>query len=55
MSCSNATSPINIIKQKADICDLKCNYPPNYKTTTISGSNKGEYIRYAFAPSILHP
>lgn len=55
MSCSNATSPINIIKQKADICDLKCNYQPNYKTTTISGSNKGEYLRYAFAPSNTPP
>ena len=55
MSCSNATSPINIIRQKADICDLKCNYQPNYKTTTITGSNKGEYLRYAFAPSNTPP
>ena len=55
MSCENATSPINIVTQNAEICDLKCEYQPSYTTTTISATNKGEYIRYSFAPSNKPP
>lgn len=49
MTCPNATSPINIVKNLAGVCELKCEYEQQYKNTSVSAENKGEYIRYTFS------
>lgn len=51
MSCPSATSPINIIKMKSDKCDLKCEFQHSYKITTLSATNKGDYINYVLGQS----
>lgn len=50
MSCSNATSPINIVKSVAGKCDLKCSVIFNYSITSVRAENKGDFIRLAFDP-----
>ena len=55
MSCPNATAPINLIRNRAGVCRLKCNYEQHYKPTSVSAENKGEYIRYTFSQSDVPP
>jgi carbonic anhydrase len=53
MSCSKATAPINISNNTSNICDLKCEYSFEYKTTDLVGSNKGDYM--SFIPNAQEP
>ena len=46
MSCPNATAPINIDKNTANTCNLKCEYSFTYQTTNLVASNKGEYLSF---------
>lgn len=55
MSCPSATSPINIIKNNSDKCDLKCEYQFSYKPTSLSALNKGDFIRYTMGPANKPP
>lgn len=48
MSCTNTTSPIDIIKMNSKTCDLKCEYTFDYQITSVRAVNKGEYILYTF-------
>ena len=53
MSCPNATAPIDIVKNFADVCDKKCDMAFDYPRTSVTASNKDDYIRFSFdkAPS----
>jgi len=51
MSCSNATSPINITKNVDSECDLKCEYSYNYPTTNLLVSNRGDHLSFRTDPS----
>lgn len=55
MSCSNATSPINITKNTDSICDLKCEYSFNYPSTNLQVVNRGEYLSFRTDPSQQPP
>jgi len=55
MSCPNASAPIDIIKNIADECDLKCDYSYNYPNTSVTAQNKGSFIRLAFDPQNVAP
>ena len=55
MSCPNATAPINLIRNLAGVCRLKCNYEQHYKPSAVSAENRGEYIRYTFPQSDIPP
>jgi len=49
MSCSNSTSPINIIRtQSSGTCDLKCNYRFKYNDSTTIIKNKGNYLSFSY-------
>ena len=51
MNCKKATSPIDITKNVAGDCDLKCEYSFNYARTNLLARNKGDYI--LFRPTVI--
>lgn len=55
MTCPNATAPINLNRNQAGNCILKCDYEQHYKQTSVSAENKGNYIRYSFTQSDTPP
>tara|TARA_B100000925_G_scaffold288630_1_gene269982 strand:- start:1160 stop:2068 length:909 start_codon:yes stop_codon:yes gene_type:complete len=55
MSCPNATAPINIVKNNAEVCDKKCDLAFDYPNTSVTAKNKGDYIRFAFDKSSTPP
>ena len=46
MACPNATSPVNISKNTAGTCNLKCDFSQQYTISSVNAENKGDYIRY---------
>ena len=45
MSCSQSTSPVNIVNNPQFNCDLKCDFSYNYTTSPVLIiSNKGDYL-----------
>jgi carbonic anhydrase len=56
MSCSNATSPINIdIKRVYGKCDLKCDYRFKYTNSASVATNRGDYISLTYDSSATSP
>jgi carbonic anhydrase len=55
MSCPVATSPIDIIKQDSNTCDLKCDYAFHYRNTSVRAENKGAYLSFAFDNAAVPP
>lgn len=55
MSCTNTTSPIDIVKMNSKNCDLKCEYSFDYQVTGVRAVNKGEYILYTFDKQNTNP
>lgn len=55
MSCPNATAPIDIVKNSADTCDKKCDLAFDYPKSSVTASNKGDYIRFSFDKSATAP
>jgi len=52
MSCPTATSPINIDIQKVyGKCDLKCDYNFNYKNSSGTITNRGDYLSVSYDTS----
>jgi len=46
MACPNATSPVNLSKNTAGTCNLKCDFSQQYTVSSVNAENKGDYIRY---------
>ena len=40
MSCPNATAPINIVKNNAEVCDKKCDLAFDYPNTSVTAKTK---------------
>ena len=56
MSCSNATSPIDISKDNVvGKCDLKCEFSFHYNDSSCVATNRGDYISLAYDPSTSNP
>ena len=55
MSCSSASSPINISKAGTGDCRLKCNYSFNYSPTSLQATNRGDFIRVSMDKSPQPP
>lgn len=55
MSCPNATAPINIVKNNAEVCDKKCDIAFDYPNTSVTARNQGDYIRFSFDKSSTPP
>ena len=36
MSCPNATAPIDIVKNNAEVCDKKCDIAFDYPNTSVT-------------------
>ena len=49
MACLNATSPVNLSKNMAGKCDLKCDFSQKYTISSVNAENKGDYIRYTLS------
>lgn len=55
MACPNATSPVNISRNTAGTCNLKCDFSQQYTVGSVNAENKGDYIRYtvsSFTPQV---
>ena len=46
MACLNATSPVNLSRNTAGTCNLKCDFSQQYTVSSVNAENKGDYIRY---------
>jgi len=55
MSCLKVTAPININRNKAGACDLKCDFQQQYTTSSISAENMGDHIRFILDKSTTPP
>jgi carbonic anhydrase len=55
MTCTNRTSPVDIVKMNTTKCNLKCEYSFDYEVTGIRASNKGNYILYNVDPQNTPP
>jgi carbonic anhydrase len=49
MACPNATSPVNLSKNTAGTCNLKCDFSQQYTVSNVNAENKGDYIRYTLS------
>jgi len=56
MSCTNSTAPLDIDRNKEQICDLKCEYIHNYLTSSnLIITNRKEYLSVRVDNNINNP
>jgi carbonic anhydrase len=56
MSCSNATAPIDISKDRVTgKCDIKCEFIYHYNDSSCVATNRGDYISLAYDTSSSQP
>lgn len=55
MSCPNATAPIDIVKNNAEVCDKKCDIAFDYPNTSVTAKNLGDCLRFSFDKSASPP
>jgi carbonic anhydrase len=55
MSCSTATSPIDITDKSEGTCELKCKYMFKYNDSTTRITNKGDYLSLSYDKPVTDP
>ena len=55
MSCSKATSPVNITNNTTSTCDLKCEYSFKYPISNLEVTNRGDYLSLKTDPASVPP